>query len=69
MDALESMTSDGLDSAIRAFVTSFSTHQSTSIDIVAFIHCIRGNTAAAPSQEKTDFNEPFEAYDDADNLE
>ncbi len=63
MGALESMSSDELDAAIRAFITSFSSHHSTSIDVVAFIRCIRGNTAA--SREKADFNEPFQANDNA----
>ncbi len=42
MGALESMSSDQLDAAIRALMTSFSTSQSTNIDIVTFIRCIRG---------------------------
>eukprot|EP01084_Bolivina_argentea_P177665 307219_1 len=37
------MSPDRIDTAIHAFLTSFSTSQSINIDVVSFLHCIHGN--------------------------
>ncbi len=66
MGALESMSSDRIDTAIHAFLTWVSTSQSTNIDVVSFMRCIHGNDTFQKSP--AGFNDdPLQVNDNKDD--